>query len=556
MGKKEKENDEPPPLNLNIGVMGHVDSGKTSLVKALSTTLSTASLDRAPQSQARGITLDLGFSSFRAPLPEHLEGDGDLQFTLVDCPGHASLIRTIIGGAQIIDAMVLVVDIIKGVQPQTAECLVIGEITTHDLIIALNKVDQISEEERPAAIEAATKKLRRQLSSSKFKDAPVVACAACVGGEKVAAVGRSELKSESIGLDDLVATLRKRARVPKRDIEGPFFFAIDHCFPIRGQGTVVTGTALRGQCKVGDSVELPALGVEKKVKSMQMFRRPAKAIRCGDRAGLCLAQLDAAAIERGVVAAPGSVPGLTAVLALVRKVRFFRGRTDTERTFHVTLGHTTTVATAYFFGAAELNDTAVPKFDGEREYVYQEKLDEKLQWCLLKFEAKVRCQLDALVIGSHLESDAAMADACRIAFHGRLVERAEGDAIGEKIRLYKLKRKVGLVAKLGDPCVSTNGDMGVRDVVGKDLFARETNMAQFVGCSTVSCVSSRRWRLHETTSPRRRRRATLITPQAQDPGRDGRGRQAVLGLWQRGQVPRAVRGPDGRPARREVVLGV
>ena len=125
-------------------------------------------------------------------------------------------------------------------------------------------------------------------------------------------------------------------------------------------------------------------------------------------------------------------------------------------------------------------NTAVPKFDAEREYVYQEKLEDRLQWCLLKFEAKVRCQLDALVIGSHLESDAAMADACRIAFHGRLVERAEGDAIGEKIRLYKLKRKVGLVAKLGDPCVSTNGDMGVRDVVGKDLFARETNMAQFV----------------------------------------------------------------------------
>ena len=94
-------------------------------------------------------------------------------------------------------------------QPQTAECLVIGEITTHDLIIALNKVDQISEEERPAAIETATKKLRRQLSSSKFRDAPVVACAACVGGEKVAAVGRSELKSESIGLDELVATRRK-----------------------------------------------------------------------------------------------------------------------------------------------------------------------------------------------------------------------------------------------------------------------------------------------------------------------------------------------------------
>ena len=136
--------------------------------------------------------------------------------------------------------MVLVVDIIKGVQPQTAECLVIGEITTHDLIIALNKVDQISEEERPAAIETATKKLRRQLQSSKFRDAPVVACAACVGGEKVAAVGRSELKSESIGLDELVATLRKRAR-PKKDVEArslPLIIVFHS-----GQGTVVTGTA-------------------------------------------------------------------------------------------------------------------------------------------------------------------------------------------------------------------------------------------------------------------------------------------------------------------------
>lgn len=485
MPSKQAPSDEPPPLNLNIGVMGHVDSGKTSLVKALSTTLSTASLDRAPQSQARGITLDLGFSSFKCALPDHLEGEdaAELQITLVDCPGHASLIRTIIGGAQIIDAMVLVVDIIKGVQPQTAECLVIGEICTDDLVIALNKVDQIPIDERPQAIDRATKKLRKQLASSKFRDAPVVACAACVGGEKVASVRNiTTEKAETVGLEDLVETLRKRATVPRRDTDGPFFFAIDHCFPIRGQGTVVTGTCLRGQCKVGDGVELPALGVEKKVKSMQMFRRPAKAIRCGDRAGLCLAQLDASCIERGVVAAPGSVPGLTAVLALVRKVRFFRGRTDTERTFHVTLGHTTTVATAHFFGASELNDTPVAKFDAEREYIYQERLEEPLQWCLLKFEAKVRCQLDALVIGSHLESDAAMADACRVAFHGRLVERCEGDAVGATIRLYKLKRKVGVVAKLGDPCVDAKGALGVRDVVGKDLFAKETNMAQFVGC--------------------------------------------------------------------------
>lgn len=102
-------------LNINVGILGHVDSGKTSLVRSLSTSLSTAALDKNPQSQARGITLDLGFSAFTVPMPEHLKKNDDaenkfdyLQFTLVDCPGHASLIRTIIGGAQIIDMMLLV----------------------------------------------------------------------------------------------------------------------------------------------------------------------------------------------------------------------------------------------------------------------------------------------------------------------------------------------------------------------------------------------------------------------------------------------------------------
>lgn len=107
--------------------------------------------------------------------------------------------------------------------------------------------------------------------------------------------------------------------MPARDTAGPFFFAIDHCFPIRGQGTVVTGTVLRGSCVVNDVVELPQLGLEKKVKSMQMFKRPVKSIECGDRAGLCLAQLDAQLIERGIVATPGSVPQFTAALARNRR---------------------------------------------------------------------------------------------------------------------------------------------------------------------------------------------------------------------------------------------
>ena len=123
----EKKKVKKTTLNINVGVLGHVDSGKTSLVKALSTQLSTASLDKNPESRRRGITLDLGFSAFGTELPEHIlkrdpsvaERFNKLQFTLVDCPGHASLIRTMICGAQIIDIMILVVDVNKGIQMQT-----------------------------------------------------------------------------------------------------------------------------------------------------------------------------------------------------------------------------------------------------------------------------------------------------------------------------------------------------------------------------------------------------------------------------------------------------
>ena len=150
-------------LNFNIGVLGHIDSGKTSLAKALSTIASTASFDKNPQSKERGITLDLGFSSFQVPIPEHLKHHpyDMLQFTLVDCPGHASLIRTIIGGAQIIDMMMLVVDVTKGVQTQTAECLVIGEILCEKMIVVLNKIDLLKQEKKQALID----KVREMVSN-------------------------------------------------------------------------------------------------------------------------------------------------------------------------------------------------------------------------------------------------------------------------------------------------------------------------------------------------------------------------------------------------------
>lgn len=143
-------------LNINLGVLGHVDAGKTSLCKALSTHLSTSALDKLPQSQERGITIDLGFSAFFSPAPDHLKAQYDfIQFTLVDCPGHASFIRTVIAGAHIIDRLMLVIDAQKGVQAQTSEALIIGELLSpkswtddaspqaSSLIVVLNKVDLV-----------------------------------------------------------------------------------------------------------------------------------------------------------------------------------------------------------------------------------------------------------------------------------------------------------------------------------------------------------------------------------------------------------------------------
>eukprot|EP00752_Nemacystus_decipiens_P012038 g10673.t1 len=409
-------------LNINVGILGHVDSGKTSLVKALSTVLSTAALDKNPQSRDRGITLDLGFSSFTAVLPEHLPRDrySHLQFTLVDCPGHASLIKTIIGGAQIMDMMLLVVDATKGMQAQTSECVVIGEAVMArgaDVIVVLNKIDLIPEVERGERLRLAKEDVAAQLAGTKLSNASFVSCAAAVGGEKTAssqpyapsqnskgkttkpARPSSERSKESvsghdkgtpnarvggggtvaeppqgdaaaceeasaIGVDAVALELSRRARVPARRASAPLYFAFDHCFSVRGQGTILTGTILTGEVKVNQLVELPTLRLQKKVKSMQMFRKPVSIARAGDRVGVCLASLDAKLLERGVVTTPGSVRPISAAIAVVRKVTAFTGQCVSGGYCHVSLGHTTVMATATFFGANELNKTSLALFEG------------------------------------------------------------------------------------------------------------------------------------------------------------------------------------------------
>mmetsp|Transcript_6312 Transcript_6312/g.9528 ORF Transcript_6312/g.9528 Transcript_6312/m.9528 type:complete len:1035 (-) Transcript_6312:33-3137(-) len=533
-------------LNINVGVLGHVDSGKTSLVKALSTSLSTAALDKNPQSQRRGITLDLGFSSFAMDLPEHIANEvGDqydaLQFTLVDCPGHASLIRTIIGGAQIIDMIVLVIDINKGIQTQTAECIVIGEITTDKMIVVLNKVDMIPEQDKESQIDKMIKKIRKVFSTTKFSDVEIILTSAAIGGEKVASVGAMTASAKSskrgnsetttamatMGIPNLLEAIRNSISLPHRNFDGPFYYAIDHCFAIKGHGTVVTGTVLSGSVQVNTTIELPDLQVTRKVKSMQMFHKSVKSAKQGDRVGLCVTNLDPKLIERGIAVTPNSVTLLSTVICLVRKVRFFKQNCKSNSKFHVSIGHATVTATALFFGAQELEaelekrkadlgdgshvlgstgqstlnssfNSNFPdiQFDWDADYEYQDELlggartvgntvsygQEPLQWMLLQFQTPVYCPLGSLVIASRLEVDpkdafAGGSTTCRLAFYGPLKAALQPSTALERLRLYKWKSKECEIQR----CIDVREDNMTYEAVGWKLYSKFAGIKNFLG---------------------------------------------------------------------------
>jgi len=400
-------------VNINVGVLGHIDSGKTSLARALSSEASTAAFDKSPQSQQRGITLDLGFSAFTA---------GGVQITLVDHPGHASLIRTVIGGSQIMDAMLLVVDATKLVQPQTAEGLVIGMLATRRLVVALNKIDLFPAETRTAMVGRATQRLARVLAQTPFAGSPIVPVSAAPRAPLPPGDnddGIAQLKAALLARIDVAEIVAQRARSAAAD---PFLMYVDHCFSIKGTGTVVTGTVLRGAVRVGDQVEVAELHSLHKVKSVQVFRKPVAAASAGDRVGIALIGLDAKLFERGVVAAPGSVPTVSAVLGVATKIAYFKQPVLSKSKFHVTIGHNTAMATAVFFAAdqaASLQRDAEYAWLPELQTISTSTTTEtttdaapaavasppSTQWVLLELEQPISCPLGAMFIASHLDTD-------------------------------------------------------------------------------------------------------------------------------------------------------
>lgn len=317
------ENEKKIPIH--IGLFGHIDSGKTAIAEVLSEIISTAGLDAHPQSKERGITIDLGFTSFL--LDKYL-------ITLVDGPGHADLIKISASSVEIIDCALVVIDINKGPQIQTGEHLILIEsLKINKIIVVVNKIDIFS-----GPIDEELKKIREFFGSTSFGyDVPIFAVSA---KEKV---GFEELKN---GILETINSLQI-----ERNTKGDIIIPIDHHFPIKGMGTILTGTILSGILKVNQNLEVLPVKTSGRVKSIQIFRQNVDSANAGDRVGINIKGLDLKKIYRGCYATnnPNAFDYCNVFEVKVNNNKLFKPKTGFGTQIHITIGMVTTTGNVYPF---------------------------------------------------------------------------------------------------------------------------------------------------------------------------------------------------------------
>jgi selenocysteine-specific elongation factor len=284
-------------IPVHVGLFGHVDHGKTMLARQLTEKPSTAALDKAPDSVRRGMTLDMGFSAFTL---------GPYMVTLVDLPGHFSLVRHVVAGANIIDAAVLIVAADLGLQVQSVEHFsIIKNLGIKDLVVALNKVDLASRER----IEEVKNKVLLLLKGTAYEKAKIVEVSGLTGK----------------GIDELKSALQTSLSPPIRQWNGPFKMPIDHAFTIAGVGTVLTGTIHRGKVKVKDTIEVIPIGKKGQVRSLRSFGEDKEEAIAGERAGVAVKDLKPDDAHRGYVAvSPGSITSTCRVVTELEVDKYYK----------------------------------------------------------------------------------------------------------------------------------------------------------------------------------------------------------------------------------------
>ena len=301
MAKEKFERNKP---HLNVGTIGHVDHGKTTLTAALTTILSKeyggearnyAQIDNAPEEKARGITINTSHVEYET-LNRH--------YAHVDCPGHADYVKNMITGAAQMDAAVLVVSAADGPMPQTREHILLArQVGVPRIVVYLNKADMVDDAE---LLELVEMEVRELLTKYEFPgdDTPVVT------GSALKALEGDEGELGLGSIRELAAALDNYVEVPERAIDGAFLLPVEDVFSISGRGTVVTGRIERGIVKVGEEIEV--VGIRETTKTtctgVEMFRKLLDEGRAGDNVGLLLRGTKREEVERGqVMAKPGSI---------------------------------------------------------------------------------------------------------------------------------------------------------------------------------------------------------------------------------------------------------
>ena len=296
---KEKFNRTKP--HVNIGTIGHVDHGKTTLTSAITIVLSKKGLavakkyediDNAPEERARGVTINTSHQEYETEKRHYAH---------VDCPGHADYIKNMITGSAQMDGAILVVSAADGPMPQTREHVLLArQVNVPHIVVFLNKVDQADKD----LLELVEMEVRELLTKYEFP------------GDKVPVIRGSALKAVEgdpqyeKAILDLMAAVDEFIPLPKRDIDKPFLLAVEDVFSITGRGTVATGRVERGKVKINEEVELVGIKDTQKtvVTGLEMFRKTLDESVAGDNVGVLLRGIDKDKIERGqVLAAPGTI---------------------------------------------------------------------------------------------------------------------------------------------------------------------------------------------------------------------------------------------------------
>ncbi len=289
--------------HVNIGTIGHVDHGKTTLTAAITKVLAKkggakfrdyATIDNTPEERARGITINA----------THVEYETESRhYAHVDCPGHADYVKNMVTGAAQMDGAILVVAATDGAMPQTKEHILIAhQVGVPAIVVALNKCDALAEADQEL-IDLVEMEITELLEAKGYKNSPIIRCSGLKSLE-----GDAKWEAQ---IEELMKAVDEKIPTPKRDVEKPFLMAIEDVFSISGRGTVATGRVEQGVIRTNDKVQL--VGLKKEVKesvavSLEMFNKTLDEAQAGENVGVLLRGLGKDDIERGMVlCAPGTV---------------------------------------------------------------------------------------------------------------------------------------------------------------------------------------------------------------------------------------------------------